>query len=89
MGEDIHKINTNLILLTGPENTKSETGQSYYGPKARKPHDSYGFLHYGKNCNDVTYYEENRTNRVVSLFLARNSFDPFQTSHGMLHLIIF
>jgi hypothetical protein len=27
---------------------ESTTGQSYYGPKARKPHDSYGFLHYSK-----------------------------------------
>jgi hypothetical protein len=27
--------------------------------------------------------EENHTNRVVSLDLARNSFDPFQTSHGI------
>ncbi len=25
--------------------------------------------------------EENRTNRVVSLLLARNSFDPFETLH--------
>jgi hypothetical protein len=23
---------------------ESKTGQSYYGPKARKPHDSYGFF---------------------------------------------
>jgi hypothetical protein len=34
---------------------KSKKGQSYYGPKAKKPHDSYGFLHYGKSCNDITY----------------------------------
>jgi hypothetical protein len=27
---------------------ESKTGQSYNGPKARKPHDSYGFLHYSK-----------------------------------------
>jgi hypothetical protein len=26
--------------------------------------------------------EENRTNRVVTLLLARNSYDPIQTSHG-------
>jgi hypothetical protein len=33
---------------------ESKTGQSYYEPKVRKQHDSYGFLHYGKNCNDIT-----------------------------------
>ncbi len=41
--------------LTYSYRAESKTGQSYYGPKARKPHDSYGFLHYGKNCNDITY----------------------------------
>jgi hypothetical protein len=33
----------------------------------------------------VTYRnEENRTNRVDSLLLARNSFDPFLTLHGIV-----
>jgi hypothetical protein len=27
--------------------------------------------------------EENRTNRVVSLHFARNSFDPFKTLYGI------
>ncbi len=31
----------------------------------------------------LTYrIEENPTNRLVFKFLVRNSFDPFQTSHG-------
>jgi hypothetical protein len=33
--------------------------------------------------------EENRTNRVVFLILARNSFDPFQTSHAINLIAIF
>jgi hypothetical protein len=31
--------------------------------------------------------EESRTNRVVSLLLARNSFDPFQTPHGIAKIL--
>jgi hypothetical protein len=47
--------------------------KSYYGPKARKSHDSYGFLLYGRTVMTLLTYcnEENRTNRVVSLLLTR------------------
>ncbi len=74
---------TNLIVCIPCEDWKS---QSYYGPKLRKPHDSYGFLHWGKHVTSLHSYrnEENRTNRVVFLILARNSSDHFQISHGIL-----
>ncbi len=33
------------LLSNKQYRVKSETGQSYYRAKLRKPHDSYGFLH--------------------------------------------
>ncbi len=57
---------------------KSEKNQTYYGPVLRKPSILYGSLL-------LTYRNEkkNRTNRLVSLTLARNVFDSIQTTHGI------
>jgi hypothetical protein len=53
---------------------KAITGQSQGNLTIRTVRAVMTLLTY---CN-----EENRTNRVVTLLLARNSYDPIQTSHG-------
>ncbi len=50
-----------------------------------RPESKTGQSYYGPKA--TTYCnEENRTNRVVSLLLARNSFDPLQTLYGTVEI---